>query len=38
VCELYPNHDFGGVRLTALHEEPKPHDIAELTRYEMSEP
>jgi glyoxylase-like metal-dependent hydrolase (beta-lactamase superfamily II) len=32
VRALYPNRDFGGVELTALHEEPRPHDIAELTR------
>lgn len=32
VRALYPNHEFAGVELTALHEEPKPHDIAELTR------
>lgn len=28
VRELYPNYTFGGVELTALHEVPKPHDIA----------
>jgi glyoxylase-like metal-dependent hydrolase (beta-lactamase superfamily II) len=32
VRELYPNYDYGGINLTALHEEPKPHDVAELTR------
>lgn len=33
VRELYPNYDFGGVQLTALHEEPKLHDIVALTRF-----
>jgi glyoxylase-like metal-dependent hydrolase (beta-lactamase superfamily II) len=32
VRELYPNQEFGGVSLTALHEEPRPHDLEELTR------
>lgn len=32
VRALYPSYEFGGVRLTALHEEPKPHAIAELTQ------
>jgi glyoxylase-like metal-dependent hydrolase (beta-lactamase superfamily II) len=32
VRALYPMHDFGGVQLAALHEEPKPHDVSELTR------
>jgi glyoxylase-like metal-dependent hydrolase (beta-lactamase superfamily II) len=30
VRALYPNHEFGGIGLTALHEDPKPHDIAAL--------
>ena len=30
VRTLYPNHVFGGIELTALHEEPKPHDLDEL--------
>ena len=34
VRALYPNHDFGGVELTALHEDPKPHDIAALERFD----
>lgn len=34
VRALYPNHDFGGVELAALHEEPRPHDIAELMRFD----
>ncbi|MDM0021808.1 N-acyl homoserine lactonase family protein [Variovorax saccharolyticus] len=32
VQRLYPNHTFAGVELTALHEQPLPHDIEELTR------
>ncbi len=32
VRRLYPSHDFGGVELTALHEEPKPHDAEQLKR------
>jgi glyoxylase-like metal-dependent hydrolase (beta-lactamase superfamily II) len=32
VGELYPGHDFGGVRLIALHEAPRPHELDELTR------
>lgn len=31
VRALYPNHEIGGISLTALHEDPKPHDIAALT-------
>lgn len=34
VRALYPNHDFGGIELTALHEEPKPHDVADLERFD----
>lgn len=30
VRALYPNHHFGGISLTALHEDPKPHDVAKL--------
>jgi glyoxylase-like metal-dependent hydrolase (beta-lactamase superfamily II) len=33
VRAFYPNRDFGGVELTVLHEEPRPHDISELTRF-----
>lgn len=32
VRRLYPNHQFAGVELTALHEQPKPHTIEELRR------
>ena len=32
VRDLYRSYDFDGVKLTALHEVPKPHDVAELTR------
>lgn len=37
VRALYPSHTFGGVELSALHEEPKPHDIAELTEPGVTE-
>ena len=30
VRALYPNRVFGGIELSVLHEEPKPHDIANL--------
>ena len=30
VRALYPQHEFGGVALTALHELPRPHSIDEL--------
>jgi glyoxylase-like metal-dependent hydrolase (beta-lactamase superfamily II) len=32
VRALYPSREFGGVSLTLLHEEPRDHDMAELTR------
>jgi glyoxylase-like metal-dependent hydrolase (beta-lactamase superfamily II) len=32
VRRLYPNHTFGGIELTALHEQPKPHTIEEMQR------
>ncbi|VTU45362.1 N-acyl homoserine lactonase (plasmid) [Variovorax sp. SRS16] len=32
VRALYPKYNFGGIELTALHEEPKPHDLEELVR------
>jgi len=32
VRALYPSYEFDGIELTALHEEPKPHDIDALTR------
>jgi glyoxylase-like metal-dependent hydrolase (beta-lactamase superfamily II) len=34
VRSLYPNHEFGGIELTALHEAPRAHDIGELTHLE----
>ncbi len=34
VRELYPTCAINGVKLLALHEVPKPHDIAELSRVE----
>lgn len=37
VRALYPNHEFGGIQLTALHEAPRPHDIGELTQLERFE-
>lgn len=27
VRELYPSYDFGGIKVSALHERPAPHDI-----------
>jgi glyoxylase-like metal-dependent hydrolase (beta-lactamase superfamily II) len=38
VPTLYPNHDVAGITLTALHEQPKPHDIDALTRVNNFEP
>lgn len=32
VRRLYPNHTFDGIELTALHEQPKPHSIEDLSR------
>jgi glyoxylase-like metal-dependent hydrolase (beta-lactamase superfamily II) len=32
VRDLYPVHTIRGIKLTALHEAPKPHDIAALCR------
>ena len=32
VPTLYPNHDVAGIKLTALHEPPVPHDLDTLTR------
>jgi glyoxylase-like metal-dependent hydrolase (beta-lactamase superfamily II) len=32
VRELYPSHEFAGLSLAALHEEPRSHDVEELAR------
>jgi hypothetical protein len=30
VRSLYPSYNVGGIELTVLHEEPRPHEIDEL--------
>jgi glyoxylase-like metal-dependent hydrolase (beta-lactamase superfamily II) len=32
VRRFYPQYEFGGIELTALHEQPKPHTIEDLRR------
>lgn len=32
VKRLYPNHTFGGMTVVALHEQPKPHTVADMQR------
>lgn len=32
VRRLYPNHTYGGIEVTALHEQPRPHTVEEMRR------